>query len=131
MQMNEKIIYQELSYEIVGILFKVQNDLGRFCNEKQYCDAIEDYLKKNKIAYKREFILPVSFEGEANGRNKIDFLIEDKIILECKAKRIVLKDDYYQTMRYLKSLNKKLGMIANFRDKFIKPKRIINSSVSE
>lgn len=128
MQINEKVIYPELSYQLTGILFEVHNILGRFCNEKQYGDAIENYLKKNKISYEREYVLPPSFESELEGRNKLDFIVEGKIVLEIKAKRIIEKSDYYQTVRYLKAVNKKLGLLVNFRDKLIKPRRILNSS---
>jgi GxxExxY protein len=89
-----KIIYPELSYKINGILFSVHNELGRFCNEKQYGDVIENYLKLFKIKYEREKILPSSFE--AKSRNRIDFLIDDKIILEIKTKRALDREDYYQ-----------------------------------
>ena len=54
-------------------------------------------------------------------------MTDDKIIVELKAKDIVLKDDYYQTVRYLVSFNKKLGIIFNFRQKVLRPKRILNS----
>lgn len=126
MRITKKIIYPGLSYKINGILFAVHNQLGRYCNEKQYCDAIESYLQEINISYKREVVLPPSFQKELKGRNRIDFLIEEKILIEVKTKRFLEKDDYYQTMRYLKALNKKLGIIVNFRDKFIRPKRIIN-----
>ena len=61
-----KIFYPNLSYKINGILFKVSNQLGKYCNEKQYADAIEEYLKSENIKYKRENkrkkILPQMFE---------------------------------------------------------------------
>lgn len=126
----EKVIYPELSYKITGILFTVHNELGRFCNEKQYCDALEELLKKLSIKYERERVLEKSFEGEKLGRNKIDFIIEEKILLEIKAKRVIEREDYYQTKRYLSALNFKLGLIVNFRDKYITPKRILNSRSS-
>ncbi len=131
MEKFNKLIYPELSYKITGILFAVHNDLGRFRNEKEYADALERELKKFKILYEREKILPPSFEHELKWRNKIDFLIDNKIILEIKSKRLLTKDDYYQTKRYLISLNKKLGLLANFRDKYLKPRRILNSLVKE
>ena len=43
---KEKIIYPELSYKLSGIIYSVQNNLGRFCNEKQYGDALEYRLKE-------------------------------------------------------------------------------------
>lgn len=127
----DKIIYPDLSYKITGIIFKVQNELGKYLNEKQYDDAIENELKKSNLRYEREKDLPASFEGEQKGKNTVDFLIEEKIILEVKAKRIIEKEDYYQVKRYLKALNKKLGILVNFRDRYLKPRRILNSSVSE
>ena len=123
----KKLIHPELSYRINGILFAVHNELGRFCNEKQYCDLIENYLKKLNLKYEREKILPPSFENEFKGRNKVDFLIENKIILEIKAKRFLTNEDYYQIKRYLVTLNKKLAILVNFRRKYIIPKRILNS----
>ena len=124
-----KLIFPELSYEITGILFKTHNELGRFLNEKQYADAVEKLLKEGKIKYEREKDLPISFDGEQKGRNKVDFMIENKIILELKSKRILLRDDYYQVKRYLEAVNLKLGLLVNFRDKYLKPKRILNSKV--
>jgi len=123
---DEKLIYPELSYEINGILFEVHNDLGRFCNELQYGDAIEKLLKEKNVKYSREQILEKSFDSEKAGRNKVDFLIEDKIILEIKAKRFIVKDDYYQTKRYLISSKTKLGLLVNFRDKYLRPRRVLN-----
>ena len=124
---SSKLIYGDLTFQINGILFNVQNTLGRYCNEKQYCDAIELYLKQAKIPYEREKILPPSFAGEAPGRNKVDFLIDNCLILEIKAKRITGRIEYYQTQRYLHALNKKLALLVNFHEPALKPKRIINS----
>jgi len=126
-----QLVYADLSYKITGILFTIHNELGKFRNEKQYADAIEHYLKKFGIKYERERVLPPSFENESPGRNKIDFLIKNKVILEIKAKRFLVKDDYYQIKRYLVALNKKLGLLVNFRQKYLTPKRILNSSFEE
>jgi len=121
---NKLIIYKELSYKINGLLFSVHNKLGRFLKEKQYADELEKQLKDKKIDYKREYKIP-SVDSEIN-RNKIDFLIDNKIILEIKAKRLILKEDYYQLLRYLKVSGVKLGLMVNFRNTYLKPKRIAN-----
>ena len=61
----------------------------------------------------------------------MDFIIEDKIIIELKAKPFITKNDYYQTRRYLELLNLELGIIVDFRQKYLKPKRILNPKYSE
>jgi len=125
---SKDIIYAELSYLINGFSYKVHNQLGCYKNEKQYADALEHILQENNNSYKREFALPKSFKGEGLRRNIPDFIIEERIILDCKAKRLITKEDYYQMQRYLTSYNKKLGIIINFRQKSLHPKRIINSN---
>ncbi len=113
-----KLLFGELSYEINGILFAVHNELGRFAREKQYADLIETKLKENKIEYKRELIV-------ADSGNVIDFLIEDSLILELKAKPFLLKVDYEQVQRYLHVCDLRLGILVNFRTKYLSPKRIL------
>lgn len=124
---NAKIIFPELSYKVTGIIFDVHNKLGRYCNEEQYADAIEYILREKSMVYEREKILPQSFSGEVNGRNRVDFLIENKIVIELKAKRMLTREDYYQVRRYLSALDLKLGLLVNFRDGYVRPRRILNS----
>lgn len=124
--MKKDVVYPELSYKLVGVLFAVHNALGRYCNEKQYADLIEKYLKDFSIAHEREKSLPASFIGEKDGRNRIDFLIDNRIVLEVKAKRVLSRGDYFQTMRYLQAMKKRLGILVNFQQKFLFPKRVLN-----
>lgn len=120
---NTKLIYPELSYIITGICFEVHNNLGRFCREKQICDAIENKLIILKLLYKREFQV-------AKTGNIADFLVADKIILEIKTKPAILKEDYFQTQRYLQAANIKLGLLVNFRSRYLKPIRVVKIETS-
>jgi len=118
-----KLIYPELSYLVSGICFDVHNKVGRFALEKQYGDFIENKLKTAKLAYVREYKI-----GETN--YKVDFFIENKIFLEIKAKKLILKDDFYQAQRYLQTAGTKLCLIVNFRNRYLKPIRIIRIETS-
>ena len=47
------------------------------------------------------------------------------MVLEIKAKDRIVKDDYYQTQRYLQSTGIKLALLVNFRSRYLKPIRIV------
>ena len=123
---KDKVLYPELSYLICGLCFKAHNELGSFLSEKQYGDALENLFKINNINYSRESELPILFEGEKSGHNITDFIIDNKVILEIKAKNMITRDDYYQIKRYLISAKKQLGILVNFRRNTLQPKRILN-----
>ena len=124
--MEDKLLYKDLTYIVRGILFETHNELGRMLKEKQYCDLIEVKLKERKIRHLRESVLPPSFEGEHKGRNRVDFIIEGKKILEIKTVSFLSKNDYWQCQRYLSSTNLELLLLVNFRSKFLTVKRLLN-----
>lgn len=117
-----KIIESELSYKLTGLFFETHKQIGRFAREKQYGDFLESLFKQNEINYKRE--VPISIGG--SNSNIVDFIVEDKIVIELKSKPFIGKSDYYQTRRYLDAANLELGLIVNFREIYLKPKRVLN-----
>lgn len=112
------MIHPKLSYILMGACFDVHNTLGRFAREKQYSDLLEQKLLDLKIPYKREYQI-----GDTG--NIVDFLADGKIVIEVKAKRLILKDDYYQAQRYLQILNAPLALLVNFRNRYLKAIRVI------
>jgi len=80
----DKIIYKDLSYKIVGVLYGVYNELGYGFQEKIYENAIAKSLFENGVNYKRQAPYRVVFHGKIIGRNYIDFIVDDKIVLEIK-----------------------------------------------
>jgi len=112
------LIYKELSYKLNGILFATHNELGPYAREKQIGDVTERLLKENNVVYQRE--CPIGNSG-----NKLDFLIENKIVLELKSVRVLTRSDYEQTQRYLQATQMKLGILVNFRNQYLKPIRIV------
>ena len=75
-------------------------------------------LKEKQIKFQRELQI-----GESG--NIVDFLIDNKVILELKGKPALTRQDYDQIQRYLQSTKIKLGLLVNFRNKYLSPKRVI------
>lgn len=122
-----KIIEKDLSYLIVGVLFEVHNELGNRYQEKYYQRAVEECLIDKKIKFKRELMVDLVFREKKIGKYYLDFLIEDKIVLEIKTVPRLLPKDFKQVLAYLTSNNLELGILANFRSESLIYKRILNS----
>ena len=111
----------------MGVLFEVYKALGPGHKEKYYENAIVECLKSTAIPFKQQLYVPLSFKGKVVGKYFLDFLVDDKIVLEIK------KGDMYsskqhieQVLSYLKVNNLKLGIIAQFARDGVKYKRIVN-----
>jgi len=120
------LIYKGLTYKINGILFEVFNKLGYGYQEKYYQRAIASLLKKENISFEEQFSAPITFNGNKIGRYFLDFLIDNKIILEIKKSENFQKNNIEQIYAYLKAFNLKLGILANFTKNGVKIKRIAN-----
>lgn len=106
--MQTEIIEKELCYKINGCCFKVHNKVGRFCSERQYGDELELVFKQEKINYIRECEIK-KIRPESPAGNRVDFMVEDKIPVDLKAKKFVTKEDYDKMLRYLYASNAKVG----------------------
>lgn len=122
------ILHKELSYEVMGALFDAFKSLGSNYQEK-YCQrAVEKFLIKRKVSFKREVPVEISLNGESIGRHFLDFLIDDLVILEIKKGNRPNMSDIKQVLMYLKTTGLKLGILAYFGSDGIVYKRIINNS---
>ena len=124
---KDNLIYPELSFKIVGVLFDAYNELGYGYQEKYYQKAISVILKESKLTFKEQVYFPIKIMEEKIGNYYFDFLIEDKIVLEIKKDEKFKKKNVEQVYSYLKSANLKLGILANFTKNGVKYMRILNT----
>lgn len=122
-----RIVQKELSYEIVGILFSVHNQLGNRYQEKYYQRAVEEALKEKNIQFQKELSVDLMFNGKKIGKYFLDFLIKDVLVLEIKTVPRLRSKDFTQVLAYLVANNVELGILVNFRTESLTYKRILNS----
>lgn len=123
-----ELVHEKLSYKLVGILFKVYNQLGGGYQEKYYQRAIALELKNQDIDFKEQVFVPLNYREEGIGRYFLDFIIDNKIVLEIKvAPRFYLRD-VKQILSYLKETGLVLGILVTFNKGELKFKRILRGS---
>jgi GxxExxY protein len=123
---DDKLLYKDLSFKIIGTLFDVSNELGYGYQEKYYERSVAKGLKNKFIDYKRQVSHKLTFQGEKIGTYRLDFLIENIIILEIKTGKRFSKQNFDQVKAYLKATGKKLAIMAIFTSNGIRFYRVLN-----
>lgn len=125
MSINEKYLYSSLTDKIINLAINIHKKLGPGFVEKIYEKVLDYELIKNKIDFERQKLIKVKYENILLGDQRIDFLIEDKIVLELKAVSEINEIHIAQMISYLKTIDKKLGLILNFAKNKLEIKRVI------
>jgi len=111
---NPDLLYPELSYNIVGAIYDVWQELGPVFKESVYQKALEESFKNRKISFISQKQIPIFYNGEKVGVYIPDFIIEDKIILEIKCLPVLTFREKKQAWYYLKGTDYKLLLLVNF-----------------
>jgi len=122
--MNEEEI-NKLSNRIIGLAIKVHKILGPGFVEKIYEKAIEREFNKEGMKYEKQKLITVSYDNIELGRQRIDYLIENEIIVELKTITKIIDIHTAQLLSYLKTANKRLGLILNFAKTKLDIKRMV------
>lgn len=123
---KKDLIYPELSYQLIGIAYTVSNELGHGHLEKIYQRAFAKELKVAGLNFKEQVPYPVSYKGEIIGRNYLDFLIEDKVIIELKRTAFFSKKNIDQVVNYLRVSGLQLCLLIHFTSDGVRFKRLVN-----
>ncbi len=124
---RKDVLYADLSYRVMGVLFEVFKELGPGHKEKYYENAIAEGFTHAEIFFERQLYVPLSFKGKVVGKYFLDFLIDGKIVLEVKKGTMYSSKKHIdQVLSYLKANNLKLGIIAQFASDGVKYRRIVN-----
>ena len=109
--------YKELTEKIIGIFYKVYNNLGYGFLEKVYENAMMLDFKKQNIPAVSQYAIKVFYEDEIVGEYFSDIMVDDKVIVEIKATRNLALEHEAQLLNYLKATDKEVGLLLNLGSK--------------
>ena len=115
----------DLTEKIIGAALKVHKQLGLGFIEKLYQRALEIELTNNKINLEREKLLKLTYEGVNIGSDKVDFVVDGKVLVELKAVPELSNVHRAQLISYLKASGLKVGLLINFAQQRLQIKRVI------
>src|SRR5215217_3383332 len=123
--------YKEIIEKIIGSSMKVHAALGNGFQEVIYQRALEIEMKDSSLHFEREFNMPAYYKGKNIGERRVDFFVENKIMVELKA--IIQLENVHlaQAKNYLEAYNMQVGLLINFGSISLQFKRIGNPKYQE
>ncbi|MGZ3864287.1 MAG: GxxExxY protein [Bacteroidia bacterium] len=121
------LIHPDLSYVLIGIAFAVHNELGSGHLEKIYQRAFAKELGAKNLKYQEQYQYDVYYKGESIGKSFLDFLVENKVIIELKRNDKYSAKNIEQVSNYLKVSGLQLAILIHFGADGVKFKRIVNA----
>ncbi|GDX53197.1 hypothetical protein LBMAG27_22440 [Bacteroidota bacterium] len=121
---KEEYKYSAITQKIIGCAIKVHNTLGNGFQEVIYQRALAIEMTKQGLGFVREMEMPIFYEDEQIGSRRVDFFVEEKIMVELKALTMLEKVHLAQALNYLEAYKMEVGLLINFGGTKLEFKRL-------
>ncbi len=110
---------------------RVHSELGNGFQEVIYQRSLAIEFQEENIRYVRELTMPLFYKNKEVGLRRVDFLVEDKVLVELKAVSEIGNTHYNQVLNYLTAYKLEVGLLINFGESSLNFKRFINSRITD
>jgi len=119
-----------LTHAIIGAAMEVHTILGNGFQEVVYQRSLAIELSGRGIGFVREKEMPLIYKGHEVGTRRVDFLVENKIMVELKALTQLEDVHLAQGLNYLTAYNLDIGLLINFGATKLEFKRLFRKKAS-
>ena len=121
---KEEYKYSGITEKIIGCAMIVHNKLGNGFQEVIYQRALAIEMTSHYLDFIREMVMPIYYDVEEIGTRRVDFFVEDKIMVELKAVTQLEKVHLAQALNYLEAYKMEIGLLINFGNTSLEFKRL-------
>jgi len=126
--MNEKDYkHSDVTRRIIGAAMKVHSTLGNGFQEVIYQRALAIEMAKQGLSFERELEMYVYYDEQQIGTRRVDFFVEDKVMVELKALTKLEDVHLAQAINYLEAYRMEVGLLINFGAKSLEYRRVVKS----
>lgn len=118
--------HEDLTHKIIGSGMKVHSTVGNGFQEVIYQRALAIEMEKQGLGFKREMEMSIFYDGIDIGTRRVDFFVEDVVMVELKALIKLEEVHLAQAMNYCQAYNLPIGLLINFGAKSLEFKRVYN-----
>ena len=108
------MLHAEITHSIIGSCYDVHRELGFGFREYIYVRALERDLIRKGHKVEREVWIRVYFRGDPLAEERMDMLVDGKVLVEAKAGVRLDPEVHEQTFSYLMATDVELALILHF-----------------
>lgn len=122
---DDRYAHSALTGRIIGCAMEVHGALGNGFQEVIYQRALKVEMAAQGLAFSREHEMEVYYKGVKVGMRRVDFYVEECVMVEIKA--LVQLEDVHlaQAINYLEAYNLEIGLLLNFGARRLETKRVM------
>lgn len=121
-----KMKYEDITEQIIGSAMRVHATMGNGFQEVVYQRCLQIEFEELGLGFERERIMPLIYKGRPVGERRVDFLVDNKILVELKAVSALEDVHLAQGLNYLEAFNLEIGLLINFGGRSLEFKRLFN-----
>jgi len=120
----------ELTAKIIGCALEVHKVLGNGFQEVIYQRALAIEMMHQGLSFVREQEMQIYYKGQGIGTRRVDFFVDNKVMVEIKA--VIQLEDVHlaQAINYLEAYGIGVGLLINFGAKSLQFKRVMKKARS-
>lgn len=125
---------EEIASQIVDAAYAVHKEIGPGLLESAYVFCLGEELHSRNMVLQLEQPVPLIYRGKKlKAGYRLDLLVENKVIVECKTVESLLPVHKAQLITYLRLTDLQLGFLINFNEALIKNgiKRVVNNYIPD
>ena len=111
---HHQLVEEQLTHSVIGAFYAVYNTLGFGFLEQVYMMALERELRARGHAVGREVYVPVCYDGVEIARQRIDMVVDERLVIEAKSTRDLHKSAARQVYNYLRATRLQVGLLLHF-----------------
>lgn len=118
-----------ITHKIIGCAMQVHNTLGNGFQEVIYQRALAIEMRLAELSFQREMEMPIYYREEQIGTRRVDFFVEDCVMVKLKAMEKIEDVHKAQAINYLEAYNIADGLLINFGGLSLEFKRLYNKKL--
>jgi GxxExxY protein len=122
---KESYKYSDITGKIIGCAMEVHRYLGNGFQEVIYQRALSLEMQQQGLGFSREHEMQIHYKGVEIGTRRVDFFVEEKVMVEIKA--VIQLEDVHlaQAINYLEAYGLEIGLLINFGSRSLQFKRVM------